>query len=883
MGLKAQSTVDAGQSTEGKSFWVTFPRADESGGKAAKPFLAISAKKAGDNTIRIVNDSLGLDTTIIMTAADNRYKEVEIEDKYCYLTTGDDANAHCFKSLHITATDTISLYAGNWPWKWDSGKKVCASFDVANILPDTTLRDQYVIQAYAPSDHDDGKVDEPEKPDTHSQGSHFAIIAIDDDVIVDYCPTAFTSEINKAKSTYEFTGGTGMTPEEIALANFNIGDTIHSPLLKKGQVWYVWTGIGGRAEADLTGTWLQARDSKRIAVFNGVPHTNIPFRVRNRDQLFEQAMPTQYWGTKFAVTASEGRYKDRLAILALNDETEVHIKYELADGSVKDSIAHIFNFASNPKHYWEFEYNTNGADFKFVSCYIETSCPCAIHQIMVSNAHDQDKNAPGDPSMAWLNPIEQVISDITFSTFQNYNHYVNIVTDTANIKFMHLMGLSSNSDSLLENAFKPLNGEKAYAYARIKLDNDPKAYTLVGKTGFIANVYGLGNKESYSYSVGGATKPLTQYITINGEIFTPDSKNTLCGEDTIKFACHPDYEYEKIEWYFGDGESDLTNKDSVPHYYAYSGTYDAYVLIYRNSANLCKGQNAIDSIPITVTIGRYQFTVGEAEIPCPEDGKEYIGKIPNTNAGGVNLHGDNVKIEFDAVAKADGFKDSELVIKDGYFQISIPDDADPEKTYGIHLVITSECGGADTTLTFHVNFDNDILVQRYGYLLGLKSSFMEGHQLRDFQWYRYPDSTKVEGQTTSNLNFYDLPEGSVKPGDAFYLTFFIDNETEPKESCPKAFDVDTKTPDFGTPDELVITASYAWQGDKIYVNADWNGKTDIECYAQWITASGKEYQGWKFNIPDGGCTIPTPTENGLYLLRVTTDGKNRSFKFIINH
>ena len=63
--------------------------------------------------------------------------------------------------------------------------------------------------------------------------------------------------------------------------------------------------------------------------------------------------------------------------------------------------------------------------------------------------------------------------------------------------------------------------------------------------------------------------------------------------------------------------------------------------------------------------------------------------------------------------------------------------------------------------------------------------------------------------------------------------------------------------------------------------ADYNGKTDIECYAQWINASGKVYRDLTFNIPDGGCTIDTPAEPGLYLLRVCTDGKNRSFKFII--
>ena len=877
-GVKAD--VD-GQSTEGKEFWLTFPRADESDGKEAKPFLAISAKKAGDNTITIKNDALGLDTTIVMTAADNRYKEVEIDEKYCYLTTGDDNNDSCFKSLHVLSTDTISLYAGNWPWKLESGKKVCASFDVANILPQPSLKDQHIIQAYSPSDHD-GKA--------ACQGSHFAIIAIEDNTIVDYCPTAFTSAINKAIQRRD--NGYDLTADEQLLVNFKIGDTLHTPALKKGQVYYVWTGKGDGSDHDLTGSWVKSRDHKKIAVFNGVPHTNIPYQVRNRDQLFEQAMPTQYWGTKFAVTASQGRYKDRLAILALNDETDVHIKYTLPDGSIKDSLAHTFNFTQDTKRYWEFEYNTNGANFKFISCFIETSCPCAVHQVMVSNAHDQDKNAPGDPSLAWLNPIEQVISDITFSTFQNYNHYVNIITDTANVKYMHLLGMSQRADSSLVNAFDTLSGNKAYMYARIKLDNEPKAYTLKGKTGFVANVYGLGSKESYSYSVGGATKPLTQAITISTEdttyVFSPDQENNLCGRDTIQFACKPDYEFEKIVWHFGDGTPDVTVYDTLtpaPHYYSGTQDYDATCSIYRSSSNLCAGQSAVDVINIKVTVGRYSFSIGEANIPCPVNGVQGPGSIPYTST--IDLNGSDVTVGFDDAAKAAGFTKNDLKIKPDHFELNIPSTAEPGVKYGIQIEIDSDCGDTIAVLPFALPVGNDVIDQRYNNVLGLLKDHksLKGLSLSDFQWYRASDSTALEGQVTSNLNMYDLPENEYK-NDEFYICYWVNKgqaDAYYNCACAKPFITDGKQHQFDTnPDSLIITASYSYQhGEKVFVNANWGGKTDIECYAQWITTDGRIYKDLKFNIPNGGCTIDTPAQAGLYMLRVVTDKKTRSFKFII--
>lgn len=49
------------------------------------------------------------------------------------------------------------------------------------------------------------------------------------------------------------------------------------------------------AEGDLSGTYVKARNGKKIAVFQGCPHTNIPYQVKQRDHIFSQAMPTQYW------------------------------------------------------------------------------------------------------------------------------------------------------------------------------------------------------------------------------------------------------------------------------------------------------------------------------------------------------------------------------------------------------------------------------------------------------------------------------------------------------------------------------------------------------------------------------------------------------------
>ncbi len=886
-GLQAQSTVQDGQSTEGKDFWVTFMQADQNDhsdadDKAITLALTVSAKEECDVTFTnpITKESVNrhlaagaIEEVRLYTGdgGENARTRTDAQKAAvtCYTIYSDSVD---HSAIHVESTGVISLFASNRRSK---------SFDATNVLPTPSLQDEYLIQTVAPSDHQN-------KP----QGTHFCIIATEDNTVVDYCLTAYTDKINELKTLLSLVGEEALTEEEKPLAHFVAGqDTLTTPVLNKGQVYYIWTGKHNGSSADLSGTWLKARDGKKIAVFQGAPHTNLPDKIRDRDHLFSQAMPVQYWGNTFAITASMTRGRDIIRIMAREDGTEVRIN---------GVLQHTFDFASNPKRTFEFEIGKSGVqctdkDHKGTlpdplvidsSCFITTSCPASTHLFMVSNTYDD--NPVGDPAMVWVNPIEQRINDITFATYGSSNkHYFNVVTDAAGVASMKLDGADISSD------FHPVSGSNnQWFFARKSIDYG--THRLTGGNGFIAHVYGYGDKESYGYSAGGATKPLTQFITINGQIFSPDTENTLCSEDTIKFACHPDYDFTKLVWNFGDGSAmkEVTyadrDKDSiVPHYYANSGSYAAYVLIYRESSNVCAGQNAVDSIPITVTIGHYQFSIDTTEIPCPEAGAATIGKIYYSNPGHVDLMGENVTLEFDEAAQTAGFKNEELLINDDYFQITVPKDAPSGTAYNIHLKIVSDCGGADTTMQFILPFSNDVIEQRYNNVLGLLTTPFAGKELSDFQWYRASDSTKIAGQISSNLNFYDLPNGEYED-DAYFVCFSVfNNETKATTTtcaCAKHFNTSTQEHNFGADStNLAISATYSvFEGDKVFVNANWDGKTDIKCYAQWINASGHVYGDMTFDVPDGGCTIPAPNENGLYLLRIVTGKSTRSFKFIIN-
>ena len=878
--------VDEGQSTEGKDFWVTFMRADQNDhsdatDKAVTLALTVSAKEECDVTFTNPNTNEtksehmtagSIKEVTFYTGDAGETARTRTDEKKasitCY-TYYPDSVDNC--AIHVEATAPISLFASNRRSK---------SFDATNVLPTASLLDEYLIQAVAPSDHGG----EP-------QGTHFCIIATENNTIVDYCPTVELQCVKNAKNAYAFSGGVGMTPEQIALANWQIGDTLHTPALNKGQVYYIWTGNYSGSSADLSGTWLKARDSKKIAVFQGAPHTNLPDQIRDRDHLFSQAMPVAYWGNTFVITSSLTRGRDIIRVMAREDGTEVYI-----NGNLK----HTFNFASNPKRTFEFEIGENDvycsdknhkgdlpaplvADS---SCFITTSCPAATHLFMVSNTYDSKINGvestgKGDPAMVWVNPIEQRINDITFATYGSSNtHYFNVVTDQEGVASMKLDGNDISGD------FHPVRGSNnAWFYARKNIVYG--THRLTGNTGFIAHVYGYGDKESYGYSAGGATKPLSQSIYINGEEFSPDKENKLCGKDTVKFACKPDFVPDSITWHFGDGTPDITLIEDtatiVPHYYQNGGVYDASCIIYRNSSNVCVGQSATTTINIKVTIGRYSFTIEDPIIPCPEGDIQPPGIIPYTSS--INLQGDDVTVDFDEAAKADEFTKDDIIIRDNYFELIIPDSARINVPYGIHIQIHSTCGDKDTTLIFRLPVNN-VIEQRYNSVLGLTNdSIYAGQTLSDFQWYRTSDSTALLGQVSAVLNMYDIPNEDFK-NDAFFVCYTINKGMADEGrscACAKAFNVDSTKYHFEPdPDLLTITAIYSYMHNgKIFVNADYKGKTDIECYAQWITSSGKVYKDMKFTIPDGGCTIDAPAEPGLYLLRVVTDGDTRSFKFVI--
>ena len=510
--------------SEGKDFWMTFLRASENDGGPQELSLTFAALEPC--VVTVENPYLEWQEQFVLAAGIPRRMVLDKAICYSILT---DSVLHT--ALHITSTKNVSVFAANYRDK---------SFDVANVLPCSDLKDEYYIQTYPASDHEN-------KP----QGTHFAIVAIEDNTIVDYTLTT------QVQSKYASEAGVPYV----------------TPVLNAGEVYYIRTGNNDGYASDLSGSHVKARNGKPIAVFQGAPHTNIPYMVRDRDHIYSQAVPVVSWGNEFVVPSSLHHKRDIIRVMAQEDGTEVY---------VNGLLVHTFDFTygdnNDKKRTFEFELgerNVSGdignreigqlpepliADS---SCYITTSGPATVHLFMTSNSYDNySKNSSergiNDPAMLYIAPVEQMVKEACFSTYNTRQiqlHYINVIARTDAVDDIMLKG--NGQLRSLSSEFRQVNGNPDYAFARVQVEND--VYTLSGSKGFIAYVYGFGERESYAFSVGGKnvyqTPKMKLILGCDSIMGSVKGAGEYDFNETVEISAIANEGYEFVHWTDGDGNA----------------------------------------------------------------------------------------------------------------------------------------------------------------------------------------------------------------------------------------------------------------------------------------------------------------------------------------
>ncbi len=327
------------------------------------------------------------------------------------------------------------------------------------------------------------------------------------------------------------------------------GSTFHVSL-DAGETFQVQSQQG--STGDLTGSY--AAGNKKFSVFAGCRWTQVPVGCNFRDNLLEQMYPVSTWGRQFVTAPFAHMPFDHFRILAAQDGTTVTV--EGPAGNLQYSLD-AGQFV---------EYKRSDATF------ISATRPVAVAQYLIGS--ECTGYPVGDPSMVFLNSVEQIRDTVTLynSPFEAITeNYIVVITKTADLPLTTFDGQPlAGANATIESAGP--NGDFSYALLRVNTG----AHTIISQgCGVIAMAYGYGNVESYAYSGGASFKP------IDAESLIPEGG---CLNDTLGFDTRLPVPRYSFLWDLGDGTT--ATEAAFSHVYQQLGTFTVTLYLTDNCLNL---------------------------------------------------------------------------------------------------------------------------------------------------------------------------------------------------------------------------------------------------------------------------------------------------------
>ncbi len=472
--------------SKGRDFWLTFLPNFHNGESVIETrpdlqrghqlYIYIGAERPTTGTITFRN-RLGLTRTETFTITDIRnlhttsvyYRDYELRgisdngDGFNY--AGSDNEAVAQQSVHITASDEVTVYALN---------QANLTSDAFLVLPTDALAEDYVVASY------NSDVTGSPNVSFNSTPSQFAVVATEDNTVVYITPRAQTPR-NPRRGT-------------------------DSVLLDRGDSYLVQADLRVGTDPDLTGSLVRA--SKPVAVFAGHHRALLPLAWRgtlaSRDCLVEQMNPIRTWGKSafiipFVRSSNEIEQGfDLMRVIAAFDSTEVII-----DG-VNRGVINAGEF---------YEGSITGA------LEVATSRPAMVAQYKKSGGSAaQGDRRIGDPFMMLVPPAEQFMNAYRFISIQSYEYTLGaggsiVVSDTIYteqwLNVVHpVIGLSSltlDGVPVNPNIFSNYPGSR---YARASIRMTDGVHEIRSDTTFGIYVYGYGSANSYGYIGGMSFRPL---------------------------------------------------------------------------------------------------------------------------------------------------------------------------------------------------------------------------------------------------------------------------------------------------------------------------------------------------------------------------------------
>lgn len=478
-------------STQGRDFWVMFLRNYDGGN-------TVSLFAAGDTacSINVSIPLAGWSQTYTLPASG--YVSIALPQGYANPGT---ATGLMNKGIHVTSTHNISLYASNY---------MDYSFDITTVLPTPSLRNHYITQDY------------PSIGGTSNNRDEIGFVATRDNTVVTVQLSTATTAGHSSGSTQSFT-------------------------LMAGQS-YMLTSYGG---GSFSGTELTS--NAPLAVFQGNEACNVPQGYSAADHLYEQAIPTDYWGKEFVLVplAQRTGAGDRVRVTSSAAGCEVYL-----DG------VYLTTLAAKATHEFNLSY---GTAHRLITTEPSTVC------LYLSGGNYGGQ--PGDPSAVVIPPVEQGVYSVVFNAYatsQISYHYANVICRTEHVSSMRLDGTDISAQ------FTALDTALSYAVVSVTAGT----HTMSNNEGtFSAFFYGLGSWESYAYIAGMGLRNLRSTMLADSvDVQTLPGGVTTCLHNTVQFAIQTTGSVDTATWYI-DGIRQQTNALQCQHQFDSLGDFEVMALL----------------------------------------------------------------------------------------------------------------------------------------------------------------------------------------------------------------------------------------------------------------------------------------------------------------
>ena len=586
--------------TQGTDFWVCFPRTTAANGENFSRLYVVSER---DCDVTVSNPMLDFSQTYhiakrVMAGPDTNY--ILLPEQVCHyvddlvprtvVTRNDDLTGEVGyrpqpRGFHVTSTDTIALYLFIYSY---------GGCDVTNVLPTEMLRDEYVSQQY-PTFRRYGMGDTSY---CVPHGNFITIVATEDSTVVDVRladwdwmrrpPGTEISVTLNAGELYHIGNGE-MREKYYPLFYPYLSYPIEQeppysfPILTHGFTPRIVYGDTFRV--DLSGTYIKARDCKRIAVFEGSQYNLIPWNTPGcwglGDYFMEQALPTRYASTEFLLPPLQNSDTTYIRFTGLHDSTVITIR----DVARYTNPTRRLTIHAGQTDWFQMDLGEG-------PFYITSTHPVVIKEYaMGSNAYyDMPFHDFGDPAVITPIPVEWWHGgQVNYGTVNNvdadYNRneirpMLHIFTRTADVDQIKV------DDYFIRNDFRPMAGTP-YSYANYDFHshyNSEGTHHIVSTDGapFMAfldevfrNIHAITNLSHL--------QPGNSYLRVNDIPADSLKRDSIwCMYDPIRFHGWIERPADSIIWDFGDGHVERYRYEEgqqVSYTYGDTGRYEVRRII----------------------------------------------------------------------------------------------------------------------------------------------------------------------------------------------------------------------------------------------------------------------------------------------------------------